>query len=68
MTHERRKNDGGKLVKLKPGISQRMALDTLMAVSTRRWKATLVVESWNDFKAIQHHCKGLKILKSADFF
>lgn len=68
LTHKRRKTDGGKLVKLKPGMSQRMAMDVLLAVSARRWDAMIVVDNWEDFKAIQHYCKGLNIKKASDFF
>lgn len=65
LTRDRRKSEGGKLARLRPGASQRMALDSLMAVSTMRWNATLVVENWEDFKAIKHHCKRLKIVKAS---
>jgi predicted nucleic acid-binding protein len=68
LTQKRRKSDGGKLVKLKPGMSQRMAMDVLLAVSARRWDATIVVDNWEDFKAIQHYCKGLKIKKASESF
>ncbi|MFT3743672.1 MAG: hypothetical protein QM785_05185 [Pyrinomonadaceae bacterium] len=65
---KRRKELGGKLSKLNPGTSQRMAMDTLLAVSAKRWDATVIVDNWSDFKLIQHYCKGLKIKKAADFF
>ncbi len=68
LIQKRRKNAGGKLLKLKPGISQRMAMDVLLAVSARRWDATIVVDNWEDFKTIQHYCKGLKIKRASDFF
>lgn len=68
LTHKRRKGDGGKLVKLRPGMSQRIALDVLLAVSARRWEATIVVDNWEDFKAIQHYCKGLKIKRASEYF
>lgn len=68
LTAKRRKLLGGKLSKLAPGESQRMALDTLLAVSAKRWDATVIVDNWSDFKAIQYYCKGLKIKKAADFF
>ena len=56
LTQARRRAQGGKLLRLKPGASQRMALDVLTAVSARRWNSTVVVENWSDFKAIQHYC------------
>jgi len=67
LTQDRRKNSGGRLRKLLPGSSQRMALDTLLAVSARRWKTTVVTENWNDFKSIQRFC-DVKIVKASLFF
>ncbi len=68
LTQARRLAQGGKLLRLKPGASQRVALDVLTAVSARRWNSTVVVENWSDFKAIQHYCKGLRIIRASDFF
>jgi len=45
LTQDRRKSSGGKLEKLLPGNSQRMALDVLLAVSARRWKTAVVTEN-----------------------
>ena len=67
LTHQRRRVDGGRLRQLAPGMSQRMALDALIAVSARRWKAAIVTENWNHFKAIQYFC-GVKLIKASDFF
>ena len=67
LTQEKRKSSGGKLPKLQPGNSQRMALDTLLAVSARRWKTAVVTENWRDFKSIQRVC-DVKIVKAAHFF
>src|SRR6185312_13483672 len=39
LAHERRGSQGGKLQRLPPGMPQRLALDVLIAVSARRWKA-----------------------------
>lgn len=44
-----------------------MALDVLIAVSSRRWRATVVTENYDDFKTIQRYCKT-KIAKASDFF
>jgi quinol monooxygenase YgiN len=44
-----------------------MALDVLIAVSARRWEATVVTENWDDFKAIQRYC-NTKTVKASDFF
>ena len=67
LTHARRRSQKGKLRPLPPGASQRMALDVLIAVSARRWKAQVVTENWADFKAIQRYCNAT-IIKAANFF
>lgn len=67
LTRRRRKFDGGKLRRLDPGISQRMALDALLAATARRWNAAIITENWKDFKAIQHFC-NVKVIKASDFF
>lgn len=63
----RRRDGKGKLKRLPPGASQRLALDVLIAVSARRWKAQVVTENWTDFKAIQRYC-NTTIIKAARFF
>ena len=67
LTHARRRLHRGKLRKLPPGASQRLALDVLIAVSARRWKAQVVTENWADFKAIQRYC-NTTIVRAATFF
>ena len=67
LTHARRRLQKGKLRELPPGASQRLALDVLIAVSARRWKAQVVTENWSDFKAIQRYCNAT-IVKAAQFF
>lgn len=67
LSHRRRRVDGGRLRILAPGISQRMALDALIAVSARRWEAAVVTENWDHFKAIQYFC-SVKLIKASDFF
>ena len=67
LTHARRHSHAGKLRRLPPGASQRLALDVLIAVSARRWKAQVVTENWSDFKAIQRYC-NTTIIKAAQFF
>jgi predicted nucleic acid-binding protein len=52
---------------MKPGGTQRMALDALLAAAARRWKVTVVTENWDDFKAIQRYC-NVKIVKGSEFF
>ena len=66
LTHSRRRLEHGRLKRLPPGASQRMALDVLIAVSARRWKAAVVTENWVDFKAIQRYC-NTKCVKASDF-
>lgn len=67
LTHARRRSQQGKLRPLPPGASQRLALDVLIAVSARRWKAQVVTENWSDFKAIKRYC-NTTIIKAANFF
>ena len=67
LTHARRRLQKGKLKRLPPGASQRLALDVLIAVSARRWKAQVVTENWTDFKAIQRYC-NTTIVRAATFF
>jgi predicted nucleic acid-binding protein len=67
LTQGRRREGRGKLKRLPPGASQRLALDVLIAVSARRWKAQVVTENWTDFKAIQRYCNAT-IIKAAQFF
>ena len=67
LTRRRRRVGGGKLRRLDPGVSQRMALDALIATSARRRKAAVVTENWDHFKAIQYFC-GVKLIKASDFF
>jgi predicted nucleic acid-binding protein len=63
----RRRDGKGRLERLPPGASQRLALDVLIAVSARRWKAQVVTENWADFKAIQRYC-NTTIIRAAQFF
>jgi predicted nucleic acid-binding protein len=67
LTQSRRRTLGGKLSRLHSGASQRMALDVLIAVSARRWRATVVTENWDDFKAIERYSKT-KIIRASAFF
>ena len=67
LSHDRRRSHAGKLKKLHPGTSQRMALDVLIAVSARRWRATVVTENWADFKAIERYSRA-KVVKASAFF
>lgn len=46
LTQGRRRVNKGRLQRLAPGVSQRLALDALIAASARRWRATVVTENW----------------------
>ena len=67
LSQGRRRESKGKLKRLPPGASQRLALDVLIAVSARRCHAQVVTENWADFKAIQRYCNAT-IIKAAQFF
>ena len=67
LANSRRRLDHGKLKRLPPGASQHLALDVLIAVSARRWKAQVVTENWADFKAIQRYC-NVRICRASEFF
>jgi predicted nucleic acid-binding protein len=67
LSQGRKKRAGGKSPKLIAGASQRMFLDTLIAVSARRAAATVITDDYDDFKAIQYYCP-VKLIRGADFF
>jgi predicted nucleic acid-binding protein len=67
LSQDRRRKQRGTLKRLHPGASQRMALDVLIALSARRWRAAVVTENWDDFKAIERYSKT-KIVKASAFF
>lgn len=67
LTHARKRSQRGTLRRLPPGASQRLALDVLIAVSARRWKAQVITENWADFKAIQRYC-DVRIGRASEFF
>ncbi|HKS27654.1 MAG TPA: PIN domain-containing protein [Pyrinomonadaceae bacterium] len=67
LSQARRRSAGGRAPRQKPGASQRMALDVLIAVSARRYDATVITENWDDFKAIQRYCK-FKLARASNIF
>lgn len=67
LMQKRKKRAGGKSPPLKTGASQRMALDTLIAVSARRHKAAVVTVNWSDFEAIRYYC-DVKVIRASDYF
>ena len=68
LTHLRRKKAGGKLPPLRPGASQRMFLDALLALSSRKAGATIITVNYDDFAAIQYYYRGLKIIRASAYF
>lgn len=44
-----------------------MFLDALIAVSSKRAGATVAINDYDDFKAIQYYCP-VKLLRGSDFF
>lgn len=62
----KRKENLGKAPAKRPGATQKMALDALIAVTVRRYRVTVVTENWNDFNAIKYYC-DFKLIKGADF-
>src|ERR1043166_5519187 len=65
LSQSRKKKAGGKTPKLIPGASQRMFLDTLIAVSAKRAGATVVTNNYDDFKAIQYYFQ-FKLMRGSD--
>lgn len=61
-----RSKNKGKSIPKRPGATQRMALDVLLAVSARRNGVTVVTENWRDFEAIQYYC-AFKFIRGSDF-
>ncbi|HLL14898.1 MAG TPA: hypothetical protein VK388_07535 [Pyrinomonadaceae bacterium] len=67
LMQKRKKTAGGKSPPMKPGASQRMALDALIAVSARRRKAAIVTVNYRDFEAIRYYC-NVKVIRASDYF
>lgn len=65
LTKGRKKRAGGKSPQLKPGASQSMALDALIAVSAWRAGATVMTENYDDFKAIGYYLEGLRLRRGS---
>lgn len=62
---KKKKNKGNAPPK-RPGATQKMALDVLIAVSSRRCGVTVVTENWEDFNAINYYCK-FNLIRGSDF-
>ena len=67
LTQGRRRATKGNAPKLKPGASQRMALDALLAVTAKRWGTAVITENWNDFRSIQYYC-DVRVVRASDYF
>ncbi len=67
LSQKRKKQSGGQTPPSKPGASQRMILDALIAVSARREEVIVVTNDWDDYKAIQYYCK-VKLKRGSDYF
>ncbi len=65
LTHQRRLR--WQYVGSSPGMSQRMALDALLAASARRWKAAVVTENWRPLQSHSGFC-DVQLIKASDFF
>jgi len=62
----RKRGNRGKSPPKRPGATQRMALDALIATSARRYDVTVVTENFDDFNAIKYYCP-FKLIRGADF-
>lgn len=62
----KKKNNKGNAPAKRPGATQRMALDVLIAVSARRYGVTVITENWDDFNSINYYCK-FKLLRGTEF-
>lgn len=62
----KKKANKGNAPKKRPGETQTMVMDALIAVSARRYKATVVTENMSDFEAIKYYC-DFKLMSGARF-
>jgi predicted nucleic acid-binding protein len=62
----KRKGNRGNAPPKRPGATQRMALDALIAISARRYKAIVVTENFDDFSAIKYYC-DFRLMRGAEF-
>jgi len=67
LTQGRKKRASGKTPPRKPGASQRMMLDALIAVSARRVGATVITNDYDDYKAIQYYC-NVRLQRGSGYF
>lgn len=62
----KKKANKGNAPKKRPGETQTMVMDALIAVSARRYKATVVTENISDFEAIRYYC-DFKLMSGVRF-
>jgi predicted nucleic acid-binding protein len=55
------------ILKKASGATQRMALDTLLAVSAKRSNVIVVTENYKDFEIIRRSLHGLQIMRASDY-
>ena len=62
----KKKANKGNAPKKRPGETQKMVMDALIAVSARRCKATVITDNISDFEAIKYYC-NFKLMSGSDF-
>ena len=62
----KKKANKGNAPKKRPGETQKMVMDALIAVSERRYKATVVTDNVGDFEAVKYYC-DFNLMSGADF-
>jgi predicted nucleic acid-binding protein len=62
----KKKANKGNAPKKRPGETQKMAMDALIAISARRYSAIVVTDNLGDFEAIKYYC-DFKLMSGADF-
>jgi predicted nucleic acid-binding protein len=62
----KKKANKGNAPKIRSGETQKMVMDALIAVSARRYKATVVTDNISDFEAIKYYC-DFKLMSGARF-
>src|SRR5688572_5510669 len=62
----KKKANKGNAPKKRPGETQKMVMDALIAVSARRCKAMVVTDNIGDFETIKYYC-NFKLMSGADF-
>lgn len=66
LEQEKKKANKGNAPKKRPGETQKMVMDALIAISARRYKTIVVTDNLTDFEAIKYYC-DFKLMSGADF-